>query len=266
MSQTTSTISVNVDVTNPGQFFACCGLLELADRLWPGAEGWFSGPCFHVACTAEPCELIAGVVDALMGCTVYAQESEDPKTAPLFLSNPIAMRLDWWLTHGEVNRFFKTWASNATSRQMFEKWRKPLRRLRGQALAKPEQILTLDQRLQGSYGFDSAVGWDALNIGFSLNEHAGLKQMPTRPFVELLGTIGLQRFFPRVRVSGSGKQARAIVNYATWRVPLPPIVAGIAMLGQLPHIIGEGLCTRSVTRGSFKGLDRARTVVGEAHA
>ncbi len=24
--------------TNPGQFFACCGLLELADRLWPGAE------------------------------------------------------------------------------------------------------------------------------------------------------------------------------------------------------------------------------------
>jgi CRISPR-associated protein Csb3 len=41
MSETTSTISVNVDVTNPGQFFACCGLLELADRLWPGAEGWF---------------------------------------------------------------------------------------------------------------------------------------------------------------------------------------------------------------------------------
>jgi len=41
MSQTTSTISVNVDVTNPGQFFACCGLLEVAHRLWPGAEGWF---------------------------------------------------------------------------------------------------------------------------------------------------------------------------------------------------------------------------------
>ena len=34
--------SVNVDPTNPGQFFACCGLLELADRLWPGAEGCFA--------------------------------------------------------------------------------------------------------------------------------------------------------------------------------------------------------------------------------
>jgi CRISPR-associated protein Csb3 len=34
-------ITIPVDLTNPGQFFACCGLLELADRLWPGAEGWF---------------------------------------------------------------------------------------------------------------------------------------------------------------------------------------------------------------------------------
>jgi len=41
MSETMSTITVNVDVTNPGQFFACCGLLELAHRLWPGAEAWF---------------------------------------------------------------------------------------------------------------------------------------------------------------------------------------------------------------------------------
>ncbi|TWW08183.1 hypothetical protein E3A20_26890, partial [Planctomyces bekefii] len=28
-----SSFWVNVDPTNPGQFFACCGLLELADRL-----------------------------------------------------------------------------------------------------------------------------------------------------------------------------------------------------------------------------------------
>lgn len=41
MSDPTPSFSVNVDVTNPGQFFACCGLLELAHRLWPGAEGWF---------------------------------------------------------------------------------------------------------------------------------------------------------------------------------------------------------------------------------
>lgn len=36
MSDKQANITVPVDVTNPGQFFACCGLLELADRLWPG--------------------------------------------------------------------------------------------------------------------------------------------------------------------------------------------------------------------------------------
>ena len=34
-------IKINVDTHNPGQFFACCGLFELAHRLWKGTEGWF---------------------------------------------------------------------------------------------------------------------------------------------------------------------------------------------------------------------------------
>ncbi len=42
-------IHIKVDVTNPGQFFACCGLLELADRLWPGAEGWFDTTTFKLS-------------------------------------------------------------------------------------------------------------------------------------------------------------------------------------------------------------------------
>ena len=36
MSEPTPSIAVSVDPTNPGQFFACCGLLELADRLRQG--------------------------------------------------------------------------------------------------------------------------------------------------------------------------------------------------------------------------------------
>lgn len=36
-------IRVKVDPCNPGQAFACCGLMELADRLCPEAEGWFAG-------------------------------------------------------------------------------------------------------------------------------------------------------------------------------------------------------------------------------
>ena len=46
MTEEKPNISVNVDVTNPGQFFACCGLLELAGRVSPGAEGWFEKASF----------------------------------------------------------------------------------------------------------------------------------------------------------------------------------------------------------------------------
>ena len=38
MKSSGTIIQLNVDPTNPGQFFACCGLLELADRLRDGAE------------------------------------------------------------------------------------------------------------------------------------------------------------------------------------------------------------------------------------
>src|SRR6476646_1225323 len=50
-------IHVVMDLTNPGQFFACCGLLELADRLWPGAEGWFEKREFKLRLNSSFCSL-----------------------------------------------------------------------------------------------------------------------------------------------------------------------------------------------------------------
>ena len=57
---------MTVDPTNPGQFFACCGLLELADRLWPGAEGWFAenGREFKIACEGTLPQLVDAIADA----------------------------------------------------------------------------------------------------------------------------------------------------------------------------------------------------------
>ena len=57
-------ITVNVDVTNPGQFFACCGLLELADRLWPGAQGWFERATFHVESDRTFDQLLRAITEA----------------------------------------------------------------------------------------------------------------------------------------------------------------------------------------------------------
>lgn len=42
-------INICVDLKNPGQVIACCGLLELAHRLWPGVEGWYDEASFMFA-------------------------------------------------------------------------------------------------------------------------------------------------------------------------------------------------------------------------
>lgn len=44
---------VDMDVANPGHVIACCGLLELAHRQWPGVEGWFEGSQFTIAVPGE---------------------------------------------------------------------------------------------------------------------------------------------------------------------------------------------------------------------
>lgn len=61
-------ITIPIDLTNPGQFFACCGILELADRLWPGSEGWFDGGEFRIAGSSE-CSL-RELLDKLAASTV----------------------------------------------------------------------------------------------------------------------------------------------------------------------------------------------------
>lgn len=118
-------------------------------------------------------------------------------------------------------------------------------------------MLTVSDRVQGSYGFDSDLGWDALSVGFSLNEHAGLKELPTRPAVELLGAVGLQRFFPNFDERAQN------VRYATWHVPLAAPVACAAALGFVPAATLHRLRTRFVYRGSFKGLDSATILQGD---
>jgi len=72
MSYPGPSIRVNVDVNNPGQFFACCGLLELADRLWPGAEGWFdqSSRCFYFHGTGNDVVEAHVLIKALIDCKV----------------------------------------------------------------------------------------------------------------------------------------------------------------------------------------------------
>jgi CRISPR-associated protein Csx14 len=67
-------ITLDVDLRNPGQFFACCGLLELASRLWPGSEGWFAGEgsraAFLIATHSGHNDPLGEIVRQLHACTI----------------------------------------------------------------------------------------------------------------------------------------------------------------------------------------------------
>jgi len=259
MSHPDASLSLYVDVTNPGQFFACCGLLEVAHRLWcqGGAEGWFADGQFSLARNDGQPGAMAELVDAAIACDAQPVPIDDAKVDPIQLGDPIGIRLDWWRRRDGSTNLFKTWAANATSLQMFTKWQKPLRGCLDSINRQPECVLNVSDRVQGSYGFDSDLGWDALTVGFSLNEHAVLKKLPTRPAVELFGAIGLQRFFPNF------DERAQLVRYSAWQVPLTAPVARVAALGLVPSVTLHRLRTRFVYRGSFKGLDTASILQGD---
>lgn len=250
-------IAVQVDTANPGEFFACCGLLELADRLSSGAEGWFDSHQFFVA-FSDPAKAVTihEILWALVNTNVE-QMSEEDKESPLLLSGSVDFRVDWWIDSDGRKNTLKTWAGNQDSMKMFSKWESPLREILEDENPNPSELFQAQRTLQGPYGFDPKFGWDALSVGFSLNEHTRYKRSQTRPVVEILGAIGLQRFAPDM-TAGYGN-----VRYATWNVPLPPSVARLAAVSRLPDTLLEELESITTKRGSYKGLDISRPRQGD---
>jgi len=139
--------SVDVDVANPGQFFACCGLLELAHRLWPGAEGWFcaNDSVFAIVAAANmPAplnHLISGLSKSSISALSEAQRQEmkelederrsvraqgqqlppeketrlqklgtEARKGRILLGQPFDLILSWWQTSDDDPASPKTWA------------------------------------------------------------------------------------------------------------------------------------------------------------
>lgn len=145
MSVPQPSMAVNLDTTNPGHVIACCGLLELAHRQWPGVEGWFDGPQFSIAIPGECGDSpLKHLVKALTCCQISGlsqteradrerleKENRDLKqqgaklppdrekrrrelgerarAGMIRIEEPFALILDWWQTGGEEGTP-KTWA------------------------------------------------------------------------------------------------------------------------------------------------------------
>jgi len=251
-------LSLKVDVRNPGQYYACCGLLELADAVSGCAAGWFDGGCFHCATAAQVS--LAEIAESAME---EADGSEVGKLRPIHLAS-IGLTLDWWLTNRArsadpsswdekgKNKYatpLKLWGGRQASRVNFNHMIGLCRRL---GIWSSESPFDVSERAQRTFGVDPRSAWTSLDKGHSTNDLAGkLKEYDVFPAVELLAVVGLQRFRP-VKVPGQWAY-----RYHTWRAPLHPSPASAAGSGLVPHASGR-YKFRLISRGQgYRSFCRA---------
>jgi CRISPR-associated protein Csx14 len=240
MTLPTPDITLEVDLRNPGQFFACCGVLELTARLWPGSEGWFAGDrtntTFHVATYSGHNDPLGEIVRRLCGSDdLVAIASDDGVEDMQADRQPVVilpfdhLRLDWWLDsyRGGDKSELKVWAGQQTPERNINGlraiWREIIRR-------NPDEIATcklFSQRwpMTGRFGFDPSASWEAIDVGFSPDEQQ--IGVLTSPATEILAAIGLQRCRP---LRDEKRRGRWFI-YRAWAEPVEIAVAPAAMAG-----------------------------------
>lgn len=216
--------SIPVDLFNPGQVFACLGLVEAANVLLGNAEGYFdwSDPehvRFHVRAdgTQSPVERVLEFMDHADAQAVAPAGSESveswkaswgptpelrsrdegypfpepssPATLVCVLSDgKNALRLDHW---GDTTRRdnVKFWAG-AGGYPGAGLARDALALIRGRVAAFVHDPFALSAPQSSSFRLDWRRDYIPIDSGFSLNAHGHIESVGF-PLVELLAAIGL---------------------------------------------------------------------------
>ena len=150
------------------------------------------------------------------------------------------VRLDWWEPWGR-NPEMKLWAGQQSAGTITRNLRKAGR---GGENGRWHEVSGL---CTGRLGVDPAGSWNAVDLGWSINEH-GETEMACRPFVELLAMIGLQEF----RLPGRKAEA---LTYSLWG-PAPLPIAQAAFAGYGWHRLA-GFRTTTVKNGRFSTMTYA---------
>lgn len=223
-------IRVNVDLTNPGQFFACCGLLELADRLWPGAEGWFEEDQFCIDCASPLDKLIQKIID----CSIEQLDPGNDMSSPMHLSAPFNLTLDWWTDEIAGGKQLKVWAGRMRSVRIALAMRQAMR-----DIARLDQMFVFSKvvfdpdnpkKKVEPYYFDSRRGQNAQSIDIGFSPDSLKMKTAAHPAVEFLCLVGLQRFRPALT------KQRRVFDYIAWANPLTPLLASSAANAMIPSV------------------------------
>ncbi|MBV6522546.1 MAG: hypothetical protein MNPFHGCM_02694 [Gemmatimonadaceae bacterium] len=211
---------LKVDLTNPGQFFGCCGVFELAQRLWPQATAHFEHACF-VLSHGNVSELVAKTAQA----KIEVLEPSNQMSSALRLAEPFDLRLDWW----KFERGLKTWAGSMSVDRIASSLKQDLPDALRNGFFDHGDIVVRDDdgRKVEPFYFDGRRGATALplDVGFS-SDKLSMKTVAYAA-TEFFTLLGLQRFRP-------AEVKPRIYRYRAWRTPLPVTMAALAAASTIP--------------------------------
>ncbi len=222
-------IELHLDPENPAQFFACCGLFELAalfgQEITEGVEAVFEydrhRPRRALFRLHHSPKELNDLIRLLKTSKPNATEKSGEAPVTLKFTDAIDLTLDWWLEPDRSRKSrLKLWAGQQTSLSLVTTM---LAALPDEAAADLFDANKIP--MSGRFGLDPRSAWNALDFGSSINEQG--RDAYTYPATEILAACGLQGFRPR-----SGEN-RNTYGYRLWTTPLPLVVARAAVQGAL---------------------------------
>lgn len=245
-------IRLDVDLTNPGQFFGCCGVFELAQRLWPQATAHFEGAQFVVA-EGE----LKTLVEKTAQAPIEVLEPGNQTSSALRLAGPFDLRLDWW----KVERGLKTWAGRMSVDRIAVGLQRDLVGTLERGFFDDGHVVTgADEKKVEPYYFDGRRGATALPLDVGFSSDALKVETVAFPATEFFTLVGLQRFRP------SSTKLR-VYRYRAWRRALPVTLAALAVAEAMPAE-GPLFTFESAFRTDqrkHKAFSPAVPVTGDAH-
>jgi CRISPR-associated protein Csb3 len=206
------------DLTNPGQFFGCCGVFELAQRLWPTATAHFESSNFVVS-HGDLKDLVTKTAQA----PLEVLELTNQTSSALRLAEPFDLRIDWW----KFERGLKTWAGRMSVDRIATSLQRDLPNTLSKGFFDDGHVVVgVDGKKVEPYYFDGRRGATALPLdtGFSSDE----LELKTVAFsaTEFFTLVGLQRFRP-------SEVKLRVYRYRAWGAPLPVTLAALAAANTL---------------------------------
>lgn len=212
-------IHLDVDLANPGQFFGCCGVFELAQRLWPRAVARFAGAHFIIS-DGDLTELVTKAEQV----PIQVLEPDNQTSSALRLAHPFDLRIDWWM----AERDLKTWAGRMSVDRIATSLQRDLpNTLSNGFFDHGHVVVGTDGKKVEPYYFDGRRGATALPLDLGFSSDALSLETVAFSATEFFTLLGLQRFRP-------ANVKRRIFCYRAWREPLPVALAALAAGNTLP--------------------------------